>query len=114
MSASPVDEPVEAVTLVRPGHADFAGVIKYGHDDIRNVIERSSARETAARVAVGAVCQTFLKQFGVEIHSHVLSIGPVGTRDANRSAIGNTFSASYWEQVEQSSVRCGDSELEKQ
>src|SRR6266851_3031232 len=68
MSATPVDEPIEAVTLTRPGHADFAGAIKYGHADIRNVIERSSARETAARVAVGAVCQTFLKQFGVEIH----------------------------------------------
>lgn len=112
MSVTPVDEPVEAVTLVRPGHADFAGVIKYGHQDIRNVIERSSARETAARVAVGAVCQALLKEFGIEIHSHVLSIGPVGSRDAHRSAIGNTFTAAYWEQVEQSPVRCGSHELE--
>ncbi len=114
MSVTPVDEPVEAVTLVRPGHADFAGVIKYGHQDIRNVIERSSARETAARVAVGAVCQAFLKEFDVEIHSHVLSIGPVGSRGAQRSAIGNNFAAFYWQQVEQSPVRCGDSELEPQ
>ncbi len=75
MSTTPVDEPIEAVTLVRPGHADFAGVLKYGHEDIRNVIERSSARETAARVAVGAVCQTFLRQFGVEIHSCILGAG---------------------------------------
>jgi chorismate synthase len=112
MSVTPVDEPVEAVTLVRPGHADFAGVIKYGHQDIRNVIERSSARETAARVAVGAVCQTLLHEFGIEIHSHVLSIGPVGSRDAQRSAIGNAFTAAYWEQVEQSPVRCGGHELE--
>src|SRR6266436_1738426 len=112
MSVTPVDEPVEAVTLVRPGHADFAGVIKYGHQDIRNVIERSSARETAARVAVGAVCQTFLRQFGVEIHSHVLSIGPIGDRDASSSAIGNAFTAADWEQVEQSPVRCGSHELE--
>jgi chorismate synthase len=111
MSTTPVDEPVEAVTLVRPGHADFAGVLKYGHEDIRNVIERSSARETAARVAVGAVCQTFLRQFGVEIHSHVLSIGPIGDRDASSSAIGNSFSTAYWEQVEQSPVRCGNDEL---
>ena len=111
MSTTPVDEPIEAVTLVRPGHADFAGVLKYGHEDIRNVIERSSARETAARVAVGAVCQTFLRQFGVEIHSHVLSIGPVGDRDASSSAIGNSFSVAYWEQVEQSPVRCGNDEL---
>jgi len=114
MSATPVDESIEAVTLVRPGHADFAGVIKYGHEDIRNVIERSSARETAARVAVGAVCLALLKEFGVEIHSHVLSIGPVGNRDAQRSAIGNNFPPSYWEQVELSPMRCGDSELEKQ
>ena len=112
MSVTPVDEPVEAVTLVRPGHADFAGVIKYGHQDIRNVIERSSARETAARVAVGAVCQALLREFGIEIHSHVLSIGPVGSRDAHRSAIRNAFTAAYWEQVEQSPVRCGSHELE--
>jgi chorismate synthase len=112
MSVTPVDEEVEAVTLARPGHADFAGAIKYGHDDIRNVIERSSARETAARVAVGAVCQVLLQQFGVEIHSHVLSTGPVGERDAAHSATGNDYPASYWEQVEQSPVRCGNSELE--
>jgi chorismate synthase len=114
MSVTPVDEPVEAVTLVRPGHADFAGVIKYGHEDIRNVIERSSARETAARVAVGAVCLALLKEFGVEIYSHVLTVGPVGNRNAQRSAIANNFDVSYWEQIEQSPMRCGDSELEKQ
>ena len=114
MSVTSVDDPVEAVTLARPGHADFAGVIKYGHADIRNVIERSSARETAARVAVGAVCLALLKEFGVEVHSHVLSIGPVGKRDMQRSATANNFAASYWEQVEQSPMRCGDGELEKQ
>jgi chorismate synthase len=114
MSVTPVDEPVETVTLVRPGHADFAGVIKYGHDDIRNVIERSSARETAARVAVGAVCLALLREFGVEIHSHVLSVGPVGNRDAQKSAIANNFTATYWEQVEQSPMRCGGSELTTQ
>jgi chorismate synthase len=113
MSATPADEPVEAVTLARPGHADFAGVMKYGHDDIRNVIERSSARETAARVAVGAVCLLFLQECGVEIHSHVLSVGPVGIRDARRSATKNTFTAPFWELVEQSPMRCGDNELEK-
>ncbi len=114
MSVTPVDEPVEAVTLARPGHADFAGVIKYGHADIRNVIERSSARETAARVAVGAVCLALLKEFGVEVHSHVLSVGPVGRRDMQMSATANNFTKSYWEQVEQSPMRCGDSELEQQ
>jgi len=111
MSVTPVEEEVAPVTLARPGHADFAGVIKYGHQDIRNVIERSSARETAARVAVGAVCLTLLKQFGVEIHSHVLSIGPVGERDDGRSAVCRQFDSAYWEAVEASPVRCGESEL---
>src|SRR5579885_3235513 len=114
MSATPVDEPVEPVTLVRPGHADFAGTIKYGHDDIRNVIERSSARETAARVAVGAVCLAFLRQFGIEIHSHVLTIGPIGDTGALCSAIGTHFDEAYWQQVEQSPVRCGNVELTQQ
>ena len=59
----------------RPGHADFSGSIKFVLDDIRNVLERSSARETASRVAVGAICQIFLKNFGIEFASAVLSIG---------------------------------------
>jgi chorismate synthase len=62
----------------RPGHADFAGSIKFGLDDIRNVLERSSARETASRVAVGAICQIFLKNFGIEFASAVLNIGGAG------------------------------------
>ena len=64
-----------AVTRPRPGHADLAGVVKYGHDDIRNVLERASARETAARVAVGAIARQLLQQVGTEIVSHVFSIG---------------------------------------
>lgn len=70
-----VDRP--AVTRPRPGHADLAGVAKYGHDDIRNVLERASARETAARVAVGAIARQILQQVGVELASHVIAIGPV-------------------------------------
>ena len=111
MSVTPVEEQVELVTLARPGHADFAGVIKYGHRDIRNVIERSSARETAARVSVGGVCLALLKQFGIEIRSHVLAIGPVGERDDERSAVRQRFAQDYWESVESSPVRCGDREL---
>ena len=65
----------ESLTSPRPGHADFAGAIKYHHKDIRNVIERSSARETAIRVAIGAICRIFLRQFGIEIGSHVVQIG---------------------------------------
>jgi chorismate synthase len=71
--ASGVDRP--AVTRPRPGHADLAGVVKYGHDDIRNVLERASARETAARVAVGAIARQLLRQVDTEIASHVVSIG---------------------------------------
>ena len=77
--ASGADRP--AVTRPRPGHADLAGVVKYGHDDIRNVLERASARETAARVAIGAVARQLLGQLGAEIASHVISIGSVSLPD---------------------------------
>ncbi len=60
---------------IRPGHADFAGAIKYNQKDIRNILERSSARETATRVALGAICQNILKNFGIEFLSEVISIG---------------------------------------
>ncbi|WP_332838643.1 chorismate synthase [Nocardia bovistercoris] len=83
MSADPVDEAELAdlarnapLTRPRPGHADYSGMLKYGFDDARNVLERASARETAARVAAGAVARNFLRQaFGVEVVSHVVSIG---------------------------------------
>ncbi len=61
----------------RPGHADLAGTIKYGHSDIRNVLERASARETAARVAAGGLCQQLLAHFGVKLVSHVVQVGTV-------------------------------------
>lgn len=63
------------ITKLRPGHADFAGAVKYNHSDIRNVLERSSARETAARTAVGAIAKSILKEFGIEGFSHVIQIG---------------------------------------
>ncbi len=65
------------ITNVRPGHADYAGAIKYDQADVRNILERSSARETAARVAVGAIAKSILKEFGIEGFSHVLQIGPI-------------------------------------
>jgi chorismate synthase len=71
--ASGVERP--AVTRPRPGHADLAGFVKYGHDDMRNVLERASARETAARVAVGALARQLLAVVGTEIVSHVVAIG---------------------------------------
>jgi chorismate synthase len=69
------------VTRPRPGHADLAGAVKYGHRDIRNVLERASARETAARVAVGAVARQLLRQVETEIVSHVVSIGSASLPD---------------------------------
>jgi chorismate synthase len=74
-----VDRPV--VTRPRPGHADLAGVVKYGHDDIRNVLERASARETAARVAVGSIARQLLAQVDTSIVSHVTAIGSAALGD---------------------------------
>jgi chorismate synthase len=73
--ASGADRP--PVTRPRPGHADLAGFVKYGHDDMRNVLERASARETAARVAVGAIARQLLRSVGADIASHVTSIGAI-------------------------------------
>src|SRR5918993_5457527 len=69
-----------AVTRVRPGHADLTGMLKYDRDDARDILERASARETTARVAVGAVCRLFLAEFGVAIASHVVSLGDIVAR----------------------------------
>lgn len=77
--ATGADRP--AVTRPRPGHADLAGFVKYGHDDIRNVLERASARETAARVAVGTIARQLLQQLGTDVVSHVFSIGAVSLPD---------------------------------
>lgn len=97
MSVEAVAEPPAPVTRLRPGHADLAGALKYGHTDVRDVIERSSARETAARVAAGAVAKTLLALVGTRVESEVVSIGgveSVATWDSNA--------------VEASEVRCGD------
>src|SRR2546429_3512752 len=110
MSAAPVDTPIDPVTRIRPGHADFTGAMKYGHDDIRNVIERSSSRETAARVAVGGLCRQLLNVFGIAIHSHVLAIADVGYT-TQRQFTADAYPARMWETVEASAVRCADAEL---
>ncbi len=77
MSPWPVEDPIPEVHLPRPGHADLVGVWKYRFTDVRNVLERASARETAARVAGGALCKALLRAVGVEIRSHVVRIGTV-------------------------------------
>lgn len=99
MAVEPVDAEIERVTRLRPGHADLPGAIKYGFDDVRNVLERASARETAARVAVAGVAKRLLDEFGVSFHSHTLAIGGV------RSQVDEVLD---WEAVEADRVRCAD------
>lgn len=77
MDVSPSEVPFETITHIRPGHADTPGVVKYMQSDARNILERSSAREFASRVAAGAVAKRFLEEFGIAMHGHVLSIGGV-------------------------------------
>src|SRR6266480_5147458 len=77
MTASKEGFAPKPVTRLRPGHADLAGALKYGHDDVRNVLERSSARETASRVAAGGVARRLLGRFGVRVISFTQSIGQV-------------------------------------
>ena len=96
------------VTRLRPGHADLAGALKYGHDDIRNVLERSSARETATRVAAGGIARKLLARFGVEILSFTQSIGTVDVGYEGVDADGVTV-----EEIEASPVRCPDPEASR-
>ena len=109
MSIEPLEGEPESprtrrITRIRAGHADLPGVMKYGFQDVRNVLERASARETAARVAAGAIAMKLLEEFGMKIHSHVISIGSV---DAALVVDPSTID---WESVEKSPVRCADPE----
>src|SRR5213082_2606741 len=104
MNPWPVEAAVDEVHLPRPGHADLAGVQKFGFSDVRNVLERASARETAARVACGALAKVFLRRVGIVVLSHVLSIGPV---EAPRR---DDLEPSDFEGVDESPVRCLDPE----
>jgi chorismate synthase len=106
LSISPVEKEVGPVTCPRPGHADLAGVTKYGLKDIRPIMERASARETAARVAVGAIARKFLEGLGLAIHSHTVAIGRHHWKKDKASSID-------WQQVEASPVRCANAKLEK-
>ena len=80
MSVEGEPDPAERLTRPRPGHADLAGSLKYGFDDVRNVLERASARETAMRVALGVFCKALLAELGIEVVSHVVRIGRVASR----------------------------------
>src|SRR5581483_1258098 len=99
MAVAPVEGGVEKVTRLRPGHADLAGALKYDFDDVRPVLERASARETAARVAVGAVCKRVLAEFGTRFRSHTVQIGTVD------AVVPPEID---WDALEDSPVRCAD------
>jgi chorismate synthase len=104
MNPWPVEADVEEVHLPRPGHADLAGLLKFGHTDARNVLERASARETAARVAAGGLAKAFLAALGVSVHSHVLRIGGVA------SPAPADLGPDDFQGVDDSPVRCLDDE----
>src|SRR5438477_1616966 len=108
MNPWPVDGDIAEVHLPRPGHADLVGTQKYGLSDVRDVLERASARETAARVAGGAVCKAFLGALGVSVHSHVIQI--TGVTAPRRSDLV----PADFEHVDESPVRCLDPEASKQ
>ena len=110
LSVSPVEKEVEPVTCPRPGHADLAGVTKYGLKDIRPIMERASARETATRVAVGAIARRFLEELGIAIHSHTVTIGSVSHEPSASLCEAGSMD---WQQVESSPVRCAHAKLEK-
>jgi chorismate synthase len=88
----------------RPGHADLPGVFKYGRTDIRDILERASARETATRVAAGAIFKLFLAEFGIHIYSHTISVGKISIKKPMKSL----------DKIEDSPLRCTNSEMEKQ
>jgi chorismate synthase len=130
MNVAPADEEAGHVTCPRPGHADLAGATKYGLKDIRPVMERASARETAARVAAGAIAKRFLEEFGIAINSHTLAIGPVGCESCETPVVASPDyigtkqshfaqrelhdqSAIDWQQVEASPVRCAHGASER-
>src|SRR5918997_915473 len=102
MNPWPVEAEVAEVHLPRPGHADLAGLQKHGFTDVRNVLERASARETAARVAAGALAKAFLGALGVEVRSHVTRIGSVAAPERESLRPGD------FDGVDESPVRCLD------
>ncbi len=107
MASEPGPPPTErVVTRPRPGHADLVGAIKYGHRDIRNVLEKASARETAIRVAIGGVAKALLAQFDMQVVSYTMDIGGV-------VAPTQADPLAAYQEAEQSDVRCPDSEAAK-
>lgn len=100
------DKEIRPMTIPRPGHADLTGAIKYGYRELRLALERASARETAARVAVGAVCRQMLKEFGIMIGSYVVQIGEVKADLSDKQSYPDRFA-----QAETNDVRCADPQI---
>ena len=94
---------IEPMTIPRPGHADLTGAIKYGYRDLRLALERASARETAARTAIGAICRKFLEGFGIQIGSYVIAIGSVEVELSPELSYSERFA-----RADRSDVRCPD------
>ena len=110
MSTEPVEKPIKKVTLPRPGHADLAGVQKYDEDDIRNILERSSARETTMRVALASICRKMLREVGIEVGSRVIQIHTV----KDESILPDHFTPETLNKMaDKSPVRCLDKKVEK-
>jgi chorismate synthase len=107
MSPWPVEAETAEVHLPRPGHADLVGTQKYGLTDVRDILERASARETAARVAGGALCKAFLSALGVSVFSHVIQI--TGVQAPRR----DDLTAADFEHVDESPVRCLDADASR-
>ena len=107
MAVEPVDGQIRKVTLPRPGHADLAGVQKYEFDDIRNVLERSSARETTMRVGLGSVCRKLLEEIGIEVGSRVVQI-----HDIKDESVSKFSPNQLSKMADASPVRCLDKEVE--
>ncbi|MFT4035235.1 MAG: chorismate synthase [Patulibacter sp.] len=109
MNPWPVDQEPEPVRMPRPGHADLVGVWKYGAGDVRNILERASARETAARVAAGTLARAFLNAVGVEVRSHVVQIGPVVAPPRTQALTLADFDG-----VDDDPVRCLDADASRE
>ncbi len=103
----PIESDVsEKVEIPRPGHADYPGIKKYGFDDIRNVLERASARETSARILPGAICRQFLEELGINIYSHITQLGEI-------KVSASDVSETVLKKVDSSDVRCIDPQKAK-
>ncbi len=117
MPVEGTDEGLKRVSIPRPGHADLAGALKYRQADIRNILERASARETTARVALGAIARQFLQQLGIGIASHVVQMVDVRSKYSLVQYEGENFGfelSELNERADRSPVRCLDAEAEQQ